>query len=209
MNKIIKATIVLTTVIVLWELFVNVVLKREPTAKQISINCAYELYACVDKAEYETRTAVPQKVLSESTDHYLYLHLASNQPMEEYGIYVIRSKKYDDVCFLYGSVDLYEDIVKEDSKLTTVFAVSVSGSKENDNKGELDMPYKSDGIIASIDKTGFFHCDLPPIPGCLIGSRDSSDPNQSVYYPEALLPTIKKVYPELKIPQDRIIKIEN
>lgn len=45
----------------------------------------------------------------------------------------------------------------------------------------------------------------PPVPGCIVYIDQTNPENNGFYYPQELLPTLRAIYPDLRVPQEAIL----
>jgi len=137
--------------------------------------------------------------------------VSEEQPYKNNDIYILKNKRRK---WVKEETYLYTNILP-DEKITEgyYYIYACSGAFKEIKKGlyiaRQDEEYHNHWVILALDLplddrkghlTPVIHSNIPPFPGCLL------DANNEVYYPSEMLSALKKYYPNINIPEDKIIR---
>ncbi len=159
------------------------------------------------------------------------LMLDSNQPYRLYEIYVLRTLKTKQ-WFLYSTETSSDFLTASDLEGAGVpsrgamlhpVVMCVMGTHEvapgeyrpyNEYPAALVRIIGEEAWITWVCLsangllTGFFQSAIPPVPGCIALEYVSKPERSKFYYPEAVLPKLRAIYPNVQVPEELILRTE-
>lgn len=150
------------------------------------------------------------------------IQLCDKQPYKNMNVWIIKNTPKKDK-FLYTPISISEnpELLNDPNYLATVIICDYAEREQPEGSYH---PY--DGVpefVIKKQQPEYWACwtslgaflnytsDSPPIPGAILitssGRLENSD--ISCYYPEKLVPTVKAIYPNLEITNDKIFKPQN
>lgn len=131
---------------------------------------------------------------------YLPLTFPLEQPYKSVDIYFFRG--YRNGKYLYTNKIPDKDILKN---YRYIYACNAAQKEiaEGIYIAHKAKEYHDYWVVVTLDAEDIphvIHSPIPPFPGCLL------DANNEVYYPSEMLSALKKYYPSINIPEDKIIR---
>ena len=130
---------------------------------------------------------------------YLPLTFPMEQPYKSVNIYLFRGYKHGK--YLYTNKIPDKDILKN-----YLYIYACNAAKKIVDGiyiAHKAKEYHDYWVVVTLDSEDLpyvIHSPIPPFPGCLL------DANNEVYYPSEMLSALKKYYPSIDIPEDKIIR---
>jgi len=136
-----------------------------------------------------------------------WLSLHQSQPLSEFGICQLYSAKTDE-AYLYGHNDEYirGAFEGDEGEILSYIAVTTTAVRENPKGVYHAYEIRPGEEKWVIDWSGYprlVESPVPPIPGCVYSC---SEEEEAVYFPEKIIPALKAYYPNVKVPEELIMR---
>jgi hypothetical protein len=154
----------------------------------------------------------------EITKNVSSLRVSKEQPYSRFGIWIFESVSQD-LKYLYSPLSTtdYTTYTTQVEQRMCETIVCCDIAKRERPKGNYH-PYKEYPPFV-LDKFGgekwvclvknqavdMVKSEVPPIPGAIV-VYDSNVKPKEIYYPRAVLPALRSIYPDVKIPEERILQ---
>lgn len=150
-----------------------------------------------------TNDSVPDCNLLVSSGRLAWLSAHEEQPLKEFGICQLWSSRTQEV-YLYDEKNLQTKTrYKYETDSLRYVRITTTATKEKPERVYHGYPTEYGEevwIIVTTAGRAVIESSVPPMPGCIW-----SEPEQVIYFPEEILPALRKYYPNVRVPQELIL----
>jgi hypothetical protein len=151
----------------------------------------------------------------EITKNVSSLRVSKEQPYSRFGIWIFESESQD-LKYFYSPLSTTDYPTQVEQRMCSAIVccdrAKREGSRGNYHPYKEYPPFVLDAFggekwvcLVKTQAVEMVKSDVPPIPGAIV-VYDSNVKPKEIYYPRAVLPAIRNIYPDVKIPEERILQ---